>query len=252
MVMLDCNTVAGMNRIAGTPLFADANRAYIMAIVLLHLWLVMTRFRPALVSLLLVPLLAAPVMAADMGNRLVAGGASGVAGEPLRAGMGDLRSPILTLGGFSLGAVADAVPSISALGLPFASSRGALAVGGYVAYGMGDLRLSSSLRGDGASTRADVTAAYAGTVLGTGNVASLQLGAAVAKPQGFSLNPLQPGLVLSDPYRSSSDLSLSLSLMHQVTPALSFGGTAGANHPNWSESASSPGFMLGAGMGYRF
>ncbi|MDO8605361.1 MAG: hypothetical protein Q7R40_02385 [Phaeospirillum sp.] len=212
----------------------------------------MTRFRPILVSLLLLPLLAAPVMAADMGNRLVAGGASGVGGESPRVGMGDLHSPVLTLGGFSLGSVIDAVPSISTLGLPFASSRGGLAVGGYVSYGRGDLRLSSSLRGDGAMARADVTAAYAGAVLGVGNVASLQLGAAVARSQGFSVNPLQPGLALSDSHRGSDDLNLSFSLMHQVTPALSFGGTAGANQPNWSESVSSPGFMLGAGMGYRF
>lgn len=209
----------------------------------------MFRIRPILVSLLLVPLLAAPALATDMGNRLVAGGASKGASETSRINFGDVRNPILTHGGFSLGAVADAPPSLSILGLPFGAGRGSLAVGGYVAYGLGDLRLSSSLRSDGIASKADISAA---TLVGAGNIASVRLGATVVKPQEFSLNPLQPGLAYSDPYQNSRDLNLSFSLMHQITPGLSVGGTAEASRPNWAESGSTPGFTVGAGMGYRF
>lgn len=212
----------------------------------------MTLVRPILVSLLLVPLLAAPAMAADMGNRLVAGGASGASGESVRALLPEVRNPVLSHGGFSLGTVIDSAPSVSTLGLPFSSGRGTLAVGGYVAYGMGDMRLSSSLRSDGSAARADISAAYAGSMLGAGNMASLRLGTAWIRPQEFSLNPSQPGLAYADPYRGAGDLSLSLSLMRQVTPTLSVGGTAEANRPGGADGGSSPGFMLGAGMGYRF
>jgi hypothetical protein len=145
--------------------------------------------------------------------------------------------------------VADTPPPIATLGLPYASGRGALAVGGYVAYGMGDARLSSSLRTDGALARADVSAA---TALGTGNMASLRLGASLARSSEFSLNPQQPGLAYADPYRGSGDFNLSLSLMRQVTPAFAFGGTAEAFRPYGGDSSAAPGFMLGAGMGYRF
>ncbi len=207
--------------------------------------------RPILIASLLIPLLAVPAMAVDMGNRLVAGGASG-GGDSQHVGMGEAHSPILTHGGFSLGAVADTAPSISALGLPFVSGRGTLAVGGYVAYGMGDMRLSSSLRSDGAATRADISAAYAGALVGAGNIASLRLGTGWAKPQEFSLNPLQPGMAYANPYGNSGDLNLSLSLMRQVTPSLSVGGTAEASRPSGADGGSSAGFMLGAGMGYRF
>ena len=213
----------------------------------------MTVVRPLLVSLLLVPLLAAPVRAVDVGNHLVVGGAAGGDDSP-RPGVGEAQSPMLTHGGFSLGTVVETTPPISTLGLPFASERGALAVGGDVAYGRGDMRLSSSLRSDGSAAKADISAAYSGILLGTGNIAALRLGAARTRPQEFSLNPQQPGMAYTDPYGSSGDLNLSLSLMHQVTPTLSVGGTAGASRPSWAESSSgsSPGFMLGAGMGYRF
>lgn len=199
--------------------------------------------------LMLVPLLAAPALAADMGNRLVVGGAPTLPADPLRTGFGESRTPILSLGGFSLGAVADTAPPISALGLPYASGHGSLAVGGYVAYGMGEMRLSSSLRTDGSVARADISA-VAG--LGGGNMASLRLGGSMARPQEFSLNPLQPGMAYSDMYRGPGDINLSLSLTRQVTPAFAFGGTAEASRPNGVDGGAAPGFMLGAGMGYRF
>ena len=205
--------------------------------------------RSLLVCLVLVLLLAAPAMAADMGNRLVAGGALGRASDAPRSGFGEIHRPLLSHGGVSLGALAETQPPISALGLPYASGRGSLAVGGYVAYGMGEMRLSSSLRTDGSMARADISAAAG---LGAGNVASLRLGASVARPQEFSLNPQQPGLAYSGPYGGSGDINLSLSLMRQVTPAFAFGGTAEAIRPNGSEGGTTPGFMLGAGMGYRF
>jgi hypothetical protein len=199
---------------------------------------------------------AAPAMAVDVGGRLVAGGASGLRIETPTPIVTETRNPLLTSGGFSLGTVATPTASSATLALPFSSDHGNLAVGGYVAYGLNDTTLSSSLSRAGSATRADIAAAYAGSLLGVDGVAALKLGAAWAHPQGFSPNPMQPASAFADPYRASADVNLSLSLTHQVTPSLSLGGVAEASRPNWLESSggagTTPGFMLGAGMGYRF
>lgn len=209
--------------------------------------------RRILACVVALPLMAtATAHAADMGNRLVAGGASTVKTEALRAApLGETRIPLLSNGGFSLGGIADAPASAASLSLPFSSGRGNLAVGGYVAYGMKEARLSSSLRSDGATTRADISAAYAGGMLGADSTAALSLGTAWAKPQGFSPNPAQTGSAWANPYSTGNDLNLSLSLMHQVTPAFSLGGVAQASRFGAADEPAS-GFMLGAGLGYKF
>ncbi|CAA7615957.1 hypothetical protein [Magnetospirillum sp. SS-4] len=213
-------------------------------------------FRCRIRDVLLLPLLllaAVPAVAADMGGRLVAGGASsGVAAAPSPALAGETRSPLLVGGGFSVGAVASPMATATTLALPFSSGTGNLAVGGYVAYGFAETSLSSSFRRSGSTSRADISAAYAGSLLGVDGVAALRLGAAWTGTQGFSPNPLQPGAALADPYPGDSGFNLSFSLMHQVTPAFSLGGVAEASRPAWLDSGNSSGFMLGAGMGYRF
>ncbi len=208
--------------------------------------------RIRVLSLLLPLMVAVPAVAADMGGRLVAGGAAGAGFNPPVAMPGESRHQLLTGGGFSAGTVTSPMAPPAALALPFSSEHGNLAVGGYVAYGLAETSLSSSLRRSGSTTKADISAAFAGNLLGMDGIAALKLGAAWAGAQGFSPNPLQPGSILADPNRGNGELNLSLSLMRQVTPAFSFGGVAEASRPSWLEPGTPSGYMLGAGMGYRF
>ncbi len=219
----------------------------------------MIRAHTMLALLLVSPFLAtAPALAADMGgNALVPGGASAARADNIRTGIGESRTQLFTAGGVSFGTLSDSAPSPSTLALPFASGRGNLAVGGYVTYGLSDTRLSSSLRGDGATMAADISASYAGSLLGYDGIAALRLGTAwIRQAQGFSPNPLQPGTAFADPYRGGGsgigDVNLSFSLMHQVTPSFNFSGVAEAVRPSGADPNAAPGFMLGAGMGYRF
>ena len=69
--------------------------------------------------------------------------------------------------------------------------------------------------------------------------------------QTFSLNASQPGLAGYEGYRPAGDLSLSLSWSRDITPALSLGGVAAATRPMSTETEHG-GFLLGAGLGYRF
>jgi len=218
----------------------------------------MSLCRTLSLCLIALPLLAAGSgMAADMSGRLVAGGASGVKadvpqGDSLHLGGLESRAPLLSLGGFTLGAAAEPGRGVDSLALPYASGRGNLAVGGYVSYGLNEARVSSSLRAGSSALYADVSAAYGGSLLGSDNTAAFSLGAAVGRSQAFSPNPLQLGLTLPDTQRAVSDFNMSFRLSHQVTPSFSFGGVAQANRPAGVDSTVAPGFMLGAGMGYRF
>lgn len=218
--------------------------------------------RTVLVCLTILPLAAGSAMAADLGaGRLVTGGAAGASVDTaLRGAPGENRTPLLTAGGFSVGVLADPIPSPSMLPLPFTGGHGTnLAVGGYVTYGLSETRLSSSLRKDGSGgTMADISAAYAGGLLGQDSIAALRLGASWTPPQTFSVNPLQPGAAgaFNDPYRGGSDINMSLSLMRRVTPSFTLSGVAEANRSTLGDgtlqTSPSAGFLLGAGMGYRF
>jgi len=175
--------------------------------------------------------------------------------DPVRSNLAETRLPLLSSGGYSLGVVSE--PSRSTGALPFSGARGSLAVGGYVAYSLStETSLSSSLRSDGALSSADISAAYSGGLIGAAATAAISLGARWGnRLSGFSLNPAQSlGLTsLVPPGSRTSDINLSLSLRHQITPTLSLGGVAEAFNPTGSSDAGSyPGVMFGAGMGYRF
>ncbi|MBI3445850.1 MAG: hypothetical protein HY055_10950 [Magnetospirillum sp.] len=203
--------------------------------------------RLVLSTLIALPLLAAGgADSAELNapSRLVPGGI-GTRPDMTGTGFGETRIPLTSTGNFSLGAVSD---NTRANALPFATPRGALAVGGYVAYGIGAARLSSSLKSDGANRSADLSATYGGALLGTDSVAAFSLGVRRADNTSFSPNAQQLGASFTDPYHPASDINMSLSLIHQVSPAFSVGGVAAASRPSASES----GLMLGAGLGYRF
>jgi len=199
---------------------------------------------------------ALPATALENGNRLVPGGAPAVrAPDPFRANLAETRLPLHSSGGYSVGLVTE--PSRPAGALPFSGGRGSLAVGGYVAYSLGnETSLSSSLRSDGALSSADISAAYSGGLIGPDATASVSLGARWRNQLsgGFSPNPAQSlGLTtLTPPGSRGSDLNLSVSLRHQLTSTLSLGGVAEAFSPTGGETGAYPGVMFGAGMGYRF
>lgn len=176
---------------------------------------------------------AVPAAAADR-PRLVLGGLGN-----------EVRTDLHTLGAARIGAVAEATSAM------MLSGRDRLALGGYVAYDLNDYRFTSSLRGGEGSMTADLSASTATPVLGVAGVTQLRLGADWTRPQAFSLNASQPALAGFDGYGPSGDLSLSLSWTRDITPGLSLGGVAAATRP-LSTVSETGGFVLGAGLGYRF
>lgn len=149
------------------------------------------------------------------------------------------RGELFATGGFSLGSVVAPV-----------AHADTTATGAYAAYTFDTLRLSSSLKGDGAASMADLTAAYSGALMGLDGTAALSLGYEWARPSAFSLNPVHNPL-MGDFARSANDLSLSLSFTHAVNPSLSLGGFAAATRTE-EDQAATAGFRLGAGLGWRF
>jgi hypothetical protein len=178
-----------------------------------------------------------------------------VASAPAFAGEQD-SPPRLAVGGFDLGMaerraelLGSGPLSLGTVSAPRAD--GHLAVGGYLAYVLGDARLSSSLTGDGLGNSADLSAAYSGALLGTPGVTALKLGYDWGGPATFSLNTSQPSYDLLDPARSS--LSLSLSWSHDVTPGLSLGGFATARRAQpIPDQAGQSDIHVGAGVGVKF
>lgn len=215
----------------------------------------MFTLRPLLCLMLLAT--ASPALAVESGNRLVPGGSStgGAGPESFEAGLGRTFLPLQSRGGAAIGIVAE--PGHGLTALPFSSGHGPLAVGGYVSYGLGgDALLSSSFRSDGTRTHADLTAAYHTGWFGADSTAALSLGARWDRPMtGFSLNPAQPAALALSPLDSfggsRSDVSVGLTLTHQITPSLSLGGVAQASQPTDGGDTGS-GLLFGAGMGLRF
>jgi hypothetical protein len=186
------------------------------------------------ISALVLAFSACGVSAAE-GPRLVLGGLGG----------GEVRSDLYVVGATRLGALSEVVSPLTF------SGRDRLALGGYVTYDLNDYRFNSSVRSGEGSLAADLSASTATPVLGIAGTTQLRLGADWTRPQAFSLNASQPGLAGFEGYRPSGDLSLSLSWTRDITPGLSLGGVAGATRP-LSTDADAGGFVLGAGLGYRF
>lgn len=190
--------------------------------------------RLALTCLCLLPAL--PVWAGEERPRLVVGG--------MNLNGGALQTELYsTKGGFSAGAVSDS-----------SGNSGRMALGGYAAYAFPDVTVKSSLRGDGDTTIADFSAAYAG--FGPDSVAAFRLGYELGRAQAFSVNPAQAGLSAFsgayDPSRSVGDLSLTLSFTHDITPSLSLGGFAAAGRQEGEHTAPENSLRFGAGVGYKF
>lgn len=204
--------------------------------------------------LILSALLALPLWAAGTADsaelapaaRLVPGGGA-TRTDSTAFSPGETRLPLVSAGRLSAGAVSAPSAGPAASPLPFGQPGSPLAVGGYVAYGNGSAQLSSSLRSDGVTSGASLSASW-----GNDSRAAVSLGVNRTDWSRISPNSQHPSLTLADPYRGiGNDLNMSLSLTHQVSPSFSVGGMAGANRANGTE-APGTGLMVGAGLGYRF
>jgi hypothetical protein len=194
-----------------------------------------------LTSLCVLVLTAFPALAGDAPQgrpRLVGGGIDLLQADFTRgAGQGERQSELYGKGPFSAGAV---------------SGPERMSLGGYTSYMFNDVRLSSSVKGDAFGQAADFSAAYSGAFMGVDGTAAVRLGYEWGSAGSFSPNPAQMGVNAFDGYRPGSDLSLSLSLTHDITPAFSFGGFAAASHGDHDEAKAQSGFTLGAGVGVKF
>ncbi|MGE4281728.1 MAG: hypothetical protein AB7G62_19255 [Magnetospirillum sp.] len=179
--------------------------------------------------------------------RLVPGGA----GVGLPAFGGESKAEMYSTGGFSLGAVSAPIGGASAN----ATGEG-MAVGGYASYGTEWMNLSSSLKSGGGLGSADLTASRSVSSLGVDGVAALSLGYQWTQVGGFSLNPAQmgvsPGVWGQSGWGASTDLSLSLSFSHDVTPSFSMGGFAAASRGEDGASQPNSGLHFGAGLELKF
>lgn len=213
--------------------------------------------------LLLSAVLALPLWAAGAADsaelsttpRLVPGGGA-VRAEAPAFSLGETRLPLVSSGKLSAGAVSAPSTGMTGSPLPFGIPGSPLAVGGYVAYGTGSAQLSSSLRSDGVTSGANVSASW-----GNESKAALSLGVNRSEWSRISPNSQHPTLSLADPYRGGpngggpngggSDVNMSLSLTHQVSPSFSVGGVAGANRASGTDNPGTD-LSVGAGLGYRF
>lgn len=245
-----------MAGLPGTSLWPDG-RLYLPEAIHLYPFKAMIFTRSTLFAVLALPLWAAG--AADSAElspaaRLVPGGGAARAEAPA-FGLGETRLPLASSGKLSVGTVSGPSAGLSGHPLAFGLPGSPLAVGGYIAYGGANAQLSSSLRSDGASRGANLSASWGGGVLGADSRASLSLGINRTEWGSISPNSQHPALTLADPYRGGpnggNEINMSLSLIHQVSPSFSVGGMAGANRTSGAEQPGT-GLTLGAGLGYRF
>ncbi|MCA1909405.1 MAG: hypothetical protein LDL39_13680 [Magnetospirillum sp.] len=183
---------------------------------------------------------AMPAWAGDsVRPRLVPGG-SGLA---LPSFGGENRSEAYATGSFSLGAVSAPMGGGNA-----AAAGDGLSLGGYAAYGLDWMNLSSSVKSGGGLGVADLTASRSVSPWGMDGIAALSLGYQWTQVGGFSLNPAQMGVSPGD----ANDLSLSLSFTHDVTPSFSMGGFAAASRGEDAASQPNSGLHFGAGLELKF
>jgi hypothetical protein len=135
------------------------------------------------------------------------------------------------------------------------SSKG-MQMGGFLAWQAEDYRVDATLAPslDG-SIIAGVGAAVGAKPGQIGTSYGLRLGAALLGDR-FTVNPAT-GLALSEVVTPSSDVNLTFTVNHALTPSLSVIGTAEARRPVGSTpldgAATMQGhFLFGAGLGYRF
>ncbi len=176
------------------------------------------------------------------------------------------KSPALALGGaapsaegtrltgWGNGNLFAGVSPLASSGFGALSSKG-MQMGGFLAWQADDYRLDASLAPsfDG-SVVAGLGAAIGAKPGQPGTSYGLHLGAAWLGER-FTVNPAS-GLGLAEVVAPTSDVDLTFTINHALTPNLSVIGTAAARRPVGGtplDGAVSQGhFLIGAGLGYRF
>jgi len=134
------------------------------------------------------------------------------------------------------------------------SSKG-MKMGGFLAWQADDYRFDASLSPSREGTVIAGLAAAVGARPGqTGTSYGLRLGAAWLGER-FTINPAGGSLGLSDVVSPTSDVNLTFTVNHALTPSLSVIGTAEARRPVGTPAdgvSVQSRFLVGAGLGYRF
>lgn len=171
---------------------------------------------------------------------------------PVRAAEDDAARPRLVTGGMGRAQQTE-LASFGAASLGTLNdgwgAAGRMALGGYAAYAFQDGMVQSALQRGPQGGTAHMTASYMGQVLGIDGVASVRLGYDWVQgndPGGFSLNPAQTALS----ELGGSDMSLTLSFTHDVSPLVSLGGYAATWRGDDGHDPSA--LRIGAGMGLKF
>jgi hypothetical protein len=177
---------------------------------------------------------------AGRGGGLALGGAARSAAEGMRMTIWDA------------GSVAAGFASPSA-GVGGAGGKG-MQVGGFLAWRGDGYRFDATLAPSAGGNLAAGFGATAGALPGEpGTSYSLRLGADWAGDR-FTVNPAS-GLGFADVVRPNSDVNLTVTINHSLTPGLSVIGTAEARRSVGATPDGLSGqnrFLFGAGLGYRF
>lgn len=158
------------------------------------------------------------------------------------------------LTGWGSGDLVAGVAPIASSAFSEPSPKG-MQMGGFLAWQAEDYRIDASLAPsfDG-SVVAGLGAAVGAKPGQTGTSYGVRLGAAWLGER-FTVNPAS-GIGLAEVVAPTSDVNLTFTINHALTPNLSVIGTAAARRPVGSaplDGASTQGqFLFGAGLGYRF
>jgi hypothetical protein len=157
------------------------------------------------------------------------------------------------LAGWSSGNLFGGVTSVATEAFSPTPAKG-MQMGGFLAWQAEDYRVDATLAPsfDG-SVVAGLGAAVGAKRGQTGTSYGVRLGAAWLGER-FTVNPAS-GLGLAEVVAPTSDVNLTFTINHALTPSLSVIGTAEARRPvgnPWDGATMQSRFLVGAGLGYRF
>ncbi len=195
-------------------------------------------------------LAATSAFAADAAPESAMGKAPGLSLGGAAPMLGDARTTTVWNNGGSLLA---GVAPLGSGAFPLPGGKG-MQMGGFLAWQSGDYRLDATVAPslDG-SVIAGLGAAYGARPGSMGTRYGLRFGAAWLGER-FTVNPAS-GLGLAEVVAPTSDVNLTFTVNHSLTPSLSVIGTAEARRNAASPAegiAAQNRFLFGAGLGFRF
>lgn len=142
-------------------------------------------------------------------------------------------------------------PDFGVAQVPGGASPSGFLMGGYLAYSLSDYSLDAKWRDDGVGGSAGGVGASYGASLGGATAYAVRVGAGWGEAGSFS-----PNAVAHGESGINSEVNVSVSLTHAITPNMYLNGMAGAARPLGSQDpsidAGSRDYRIGAGLGLRF